>query len=103
MDEFDCMQMIHAQQADLVNVDAGLASYGSNLYTLRPIAVENYAASNEQGLRDLFYYATMVVPIANSPQPSTLRGKEICSAGELIHILWRVRGLYNCLLLSGDV
>ncbi|CAH8540764.1 unnamed protein product [Dicrocoelium dendriticum] len=75
------MQYIHSGEADLINLDAGLANYGSNLYSLRPVAVENYAASNAKEARELFYYANMVVPATSSPDPNQLRGKDVCSAG----------------------
>ncbi|KAF6773077.1 hypothetical protein AHF37_07694, partial [Paragonimus kellicotti] len=79
--EFHCMRLIHNREADLLNLDAGLAHYGSTFYSLRPIAVENYADSNEPTTRELFYYANVVVPINTNPTPINLRGKEICSAG----------------------
>ncbi|KAF7231798.1 hypothetical protein EG68_03894 [Paragonimus skrjabini miyazakii] len=75
------MRLIHSREADLLNLDAGLAHYGSTFYSLRPIAVENYAASNEPTSRELFYYANIVVPSNTNPTPINLRGKEICSAG----------------------
>lgn len=83
-DEFNCMKLINEKQADLMNLDVGLAYYGSSLYSLRPIAVENYAISNAPNARNLYYYAVMVKPISISIDPTNLRGKEICSAGKLI-------------------
>ncbi|KAH9582369.1 antigen p97 (melanoma associated) [Schistosoma haematobium] len=80
-DEFNCMKLINEKQADLMNLDVGLAYYGSSLYSLRPIAVENYAISNAPNARNLYYYAVMVKPISISIDPTNLRGKEICSAG----------------------
>ncbi|KAH8872817.1 family S60 non-peptidase like (S60 family) [Schistosoma japonicum] len=80
-DEFNCMKLINEKHADLVNLDVGLAYYGSSLYSLRPVAVENYAVSNAPNARNLFYYAVMVKPIGISVDPTNLRGKEICSAG----------------------
>ncbi|KER32159.1 hypothetical protein T265_01774 [Opisthorchis viverrini] len=80
-DEFQCMRLIHSREADLINLDAGLAYYGSSLYSLRPIAVENYALDNSPGVRELFYYANVVVPKHLNPVPTNLRGKDICSAG----------------------
>ncbi|CAH8584648.1 unnamed protein product [Schistosoma guineensis] len=75
------MKLINEKQADLMNLDVGLAYYGSSLYSLRPIAVENYAISNAPNARNLYYYAVMVKPISISIDPTNLRGKEICSAG----------------------
>ncbi|CAH8563277.1 unnamed protein product [Schistosoma mattheei] len=80
-DEFNCMKLINEKQADLMNLDVGLAYYGSSLYSLRPIAVENYAMSNAPNARNLYYYAVMVKPVSISIDPTNLRGKEICSAG----------------------
>uniref|UniRef100_A0A3Q0KPX0 Family S60 non-peptidase homologue (S60 family) n=1 Tax=Schistosoma mansoni TaxID=6183 RepID=A0A3Q0KPX0_SCHMA len=80
-DEFNCMKLINEKQADLMNLDVGLAYYGSSLYSLRPIAVENYAISNAPNARNLYYYAVMIKPIGISVDPTNLRGKEICSAG----------------------
>ncbi|TPP56081.1 Family S60 non peptidase ue S60 family [Fasciola gigantica] len=75
------MRTVQSRQADLINLDAGLAHYASTLYSLRPIAVENYAASNAAGARDLFYFANVIVPATSTVDPTNLRGKEICSAG----------------------
>ncbi|CAL8099185.1 unnamed protein product [Calicophoron daubneyi] len=75
------MEMIQSKKADLVNLDAGLGNYGSTLYSLRPIAVENYAASNAVNERDLFYYANIVTPSTSTPDPTNLRGEDLCSAG----------------------
>ncbi|CAH8595885.1 unnamed protein product [Heterobilharzia americana] len=80
-DEFNCMKLISERSADLMNLDAGLAYYGSSLYSLRPIAVENYAVSNAANARNLYYYAVMVKPIGVKIDPTNLRGREICSAG----------------------
>ncbi|CAH8852683.1 unnamed protein product [Trichobilharzia szidati] len=80
-DEFNCMKLVSERSADLVNLDVGLAYYGSSLYSLRPIAVENYALSNAANARNLSYYAVMIKPVGVSVDPTNLRGKEICSAG----------------------
>lgn len=90
------MKLIHNNQADFINLDSGQAYYGSLLYSLRPIVIENYASSNLQSQNDLFYYATMVKPVSIDIDPTNLRGKEICSAGINLNFLSLFLRYWNC-------
>ena len=41
-DLLDCMDQIRNDLADLVSLDAGLASLGGEMYTLKPLVAEDY-------------------------------------------------------------
>ena len=85
LSEFDCMKLIGTDMADLITLDVGLGDIGSRMYSLRPLAVENYNASDSMG--DLYYYSNIVVPIGENIDPYTLRRKEVCFAGTYIFAL----------------
>ncbi|VDK36836.1 unnamed protein product [Taenia asiatica] len=79
LSEFDCMKLISTEKADLITLDVGLGDIASQAYSLRPLAVENYNASDPKS--GLYYYSNIVVPVGETIDPYTLRRKEVCFAG----------------------
>lgn len=79
LSEFDCMKLISQDKADLITLDVGLGNIASRMYSLRPLAVENYNTSDLTN--GLYYYSTIVIPVGETLDPYTLRRKEVCFSG----------------------
>ncbi|KAM3181454.1 hypothetical protein ACTXT7_014354 [Hymenolepis weldensis] len=79
LSEFDCMKLISQDKADLITLDVGLGNIASRMYSLRPLAVENYNISDLTN--GLYYYSTIVVPVGETLDPYALRRKEVCFSG----------------------
>jgi len=79
-DQFDCMNKIFSDEADLIQLETGLSYTAGQYYNMLPLAAEKYVdGTGDEGL-DFF-----VVAIALKSNPSvnfnTLAGKRACSPG----------------------
>lgn len=74
------MKIISSNNADLITLDVGLGDIASRVYSLRPLAVENYNTSDASN--GLYYYSTIVVPVGETIDPYNLRRKEVCFSGK---------------------
>jgi len=80
VDQYDCMQQIFNNQADLIQLETGLSYTAGQYYNMMPLVAEKYQpGENDFGLK---YYA---VAVARKSNPSvnfkTLKGSKACLPG----------------------
>lgn len=84
-DALDCMNAIGKVNpiADLMRLDAGLAYYAAQLYTMRPVLAENYGASNRGGTggRQVDYPTAVLVRSGSAVRLDNMHNMKLCSSG----------------------